>query len=120
IIMGLVALAQAVRRIQLNYAKRIVGTNAAKEIGGNRNFIPLKVNSAGVMPIIFAQALMFIPPTLAGFVSGTEEGAAPTGFLASLSDPAALWYNVIFAFLVIAFTYFYTALTFNPTEIADN
>lgn len=120
VVMALVALAQAIRRIQLNYARRIVGTNAAKEIsGGSRNFIPLKLNSAGVMPIIFAQALMFIPATLAGFASG-EEGAAPNGFLASLTDPAALWYNVIFAFLVIAFTYFYTALTFNPTDIADN
>src|SRR5690606_30448158 len=75
VVMGLVLLTQGVRRIPLNYARRIVGANAAREIGGSRNFIPLKVNSAGVMPIIFAQALMFIPSMLAGFASGDEPNA---------------------------------------------
>src|SRR5690606_4257079 len=116
VVMGLVLLTQGVRRIPLNYARRIVGANAAREIGGSRNFIPLKVNSAGVMPIIFAQALMFIPSMLAGFASGDE----PNALLRDLSDYTSLWYNVIYAVLVIAFTYFYTALIFNPTEMADN
>jgi preprotein translocase subunit SecY len=118
VIMGLVLLTQGVRRIQLNYARRIIGTNAAKEIGGSRNFIPLKVNSAGVMPIIFAQALMFIPPMIAGFASGEDAQSSP--FMQALSNHTSLWYNVIYAILVIAFTYFYTALIFNPTEMADN
>lgn len=118
VIIGLVLLTQGVRRIPLNYARRIVGTNAAKEIGGARNFIPLKVNSAGVMPIIFAQALMFIPAMVAGFATG-EDGSA-SNFMRSLSDHTSLWYNIIYAVLVIAFTYFYTALIFNPTEMAEN
>jgi len=118
VIVGLVLLTQGVRRIPLNYARRIVGTNAAKEIGGSRNFIPLKVNSAGVMPIIFAQALMFIPQMVAGFAAGDD--SQPNSFMRSLSDHTSLWYNVIYAVLVIAFTYFYTALIFNPTEMADN
>lgn len=118
IIIGLVLLTQGVRKIPLNYARRIVGTNAAKEIGGgSRNFIPLKVNSAGVMPIIFAQALMFIPAMFAGFMSSKN---APNDFVKSLSDHTSLWYNVIYSVLVIAFTYFYTALIFNPTEMAEN
>lgn len=119
IIIGLVLLTQGVRRIPLNYARRIVGTNAAKEIGGgSRNFIPLKVNSAGVMPIIFAQALMFIPAMVAGFATGND--GSPNEFIRSLSDHTSLWYNVIYSVLVIAFTYFYTALIFNPTEMAEN
>ncbi len=118
VVIGLVLLTQGVRRIPLNYARRIVGTNAAKEIGGARNFIPLKVNSAGVMPIIFAQALMFIPAMVAGFATG-EDGSA-NNFMRSLSDHTSLWYNIIYAVLVIAFTYFYTALIFNPTEMAEN
>jgi len=118
VVAGLVLLTQGVRRIPLNYARRIVGTNAAKEIGGGaRNFIPLKVNSAGVMPIIFAQALMFIPAMVAGFATDNAEASE---FIRSLSDITSLWYNVIYAILVIAFTYFYTALIFNPTEMADN
>jgi preprotein translocase subunit SecY len=101
----------------LNYARRIIGsTNAAKEVSGSRDFIPLKVNSAGVMPIIFAQAMMFIPTIFTGFA--TNEKAA--GFIHALSDNRSLWYNLIYAVMVIAFTYFYTALIFNPTEMADN
>jgi preprotein translocase subunit SecY len=117
VIVGLILLTQGVRRIPLNYARRIIGgSNAAKEVTGSRDFIPLKVNSAGVMPIIFAQAIMFIPTTLIGFTN--NENAA--GFLRALSDHTSLWYNVIYAVMVIAFTYFYTALIFNPTEMADN
>jgi preprotein translocase subunit SecY len=117
VIVGLILLTQGVRKIPLNYARRIVGNNAAREVaGGSRDFIPLKVNSAGVMPIIFAQAIMFIPATIAGFT--TNETAA--GFVRALSDHTSGWYNAIYAVLVIAFTYFYTALIFNPTEMADN
>jgi preprotein translocase subunit SecY len=118
VIIGLILLTQGTRKIPLNYARRIVGsTNAAKEAtGGSRDFIPLKVNSAGVMPIIFAQAIMFIPATVVGFTN--NENAA--GFIRALSDHTSLWYNLIYAIMVIAFTYFYTALIFNPTEMADN
>ena len=117
IIIGLILLTQGVRKIPLNYARRIIGsTNAAKEVSGARDFIPLKVNSAGVMPIIFAQAMMFIPTVFTGFA--TNEKAA--GIVHSLSDNRSLPYNLIYAILVIAFTYFYTALIFNPTEMADN
>lgn len=117
VIAGLVMLTQGVRKIPLNYARRIMGNDATKEIGGARNFIPLKVNSAGVMPIIFAQALMFIPAMLAGFVTDTEGSG---NFLQSLSNPQSLWYNIIYAVLVILFTYFYTALIFNPNDMAEN
>jgi preprotein translocase subunit SecY len=117
VIIGLILLTQGVRKIPLNYARRIIGSsNAAKEVSGSRDFIPLKVNSAGVMPIIFAQAMMFIPTIFTGFA--TNEKAA--GFVQALSDNRSLWYNLVYAIMVIAFTYFYTALIFNPTEMADN
>lgn len=117
IIVGLILLTQGIRKIPLNYACRIIGsTNAAREVTGKRDFIPLKVNSAGVMPIIFAQAIMFIPATIAGFA----ESESAAGFVRALSDHTSLYYNLIYAVLVIAFTYFYTALIFNPTEMADN
>ena len=117
VIIGLILLTQGVRKIPLNYARRIIGsTNAAKEVSGSRDFIPLKVNSAGVMPIIFAQAMMFIPTIFTNFT--TNERAA--GFVHALSDNRSLWYNLIYAIMVILFTYFYTALIFNPTEMADN
>ncbi len=117
IIVGLILLTQGVRKIPLNYARRIIGSsNAAREVSGTRDFIPLKVNSAGVMPIIFAQAIMFIPATIAGFA----ESESAQGFVRAMSDYTSLWYNVVYAVLVIAFTYFYTALIFNPTEMADN
>lgn len=121
VIVGLILLTQGVRKIPLNYARRIIGSsNAAKEIaGGARDFIPLKVNSSGVMPIIFAQAILFIPGTIMGFTKMSSDGAAGS-FMQALSDHTSLWYNIIYAILVIAFTYFYTALIFNPTEMADN
>lgn len=120
VVVGIILLTQGVRRIPLNYARRIVGgSNAAREVSGSRDFIPLKVNSAGVMPIIFAQAILFIPATLAGFSSIAENETA-SNFIRQLSQPTSLWYNLVYAILVIAFTYFYTALIFNPTEMADN
>ncbi len=116
VIVGLILLTQGTRKIPLNYARRIIGNNAAKEVGGARDFIPLKVNSSGVMPIIFAQAILFIPATLVGF----SQNETAQGFVRAMSDPQSLWYNITYAVLVIAFTYFYTALIFNPTEMADN
>jgi preprotein translocase subunit SecY len=116
IIMAIILLVQGTRRIPLNYARRIVGATSAKDLSGARDFIPIKVNSAGVMPIIFAQAMLFIPSTLAGF--GNSETAQ--GFAKNLSDPGSLWYNVVYAVLVIAFTYLYTALIFNPNQMAED
>ena len=118
VIVGLILLTQGVRRVPLNYARRIIGSsNAAREVSGARDFIPLKVNMVGVMPIIFAQALMFIPATLGDFASG---GQGPTGFFRTISDTTDWPYYLVYGLLVIAFTYFYTAITFNPTEMADN
>jgi preprotein translocase subunit SecY len=115
IIMGIILLVQAVRKIPLNYARRIVGAASASDISGSRDFIPIKVNGAGVMPIIFAQAMLFIPTAFTGFV-----GDSGKGFLANLSNPGSMWYNLIYAIMVIAFTYLYTALIFNPTQMADD
>ncbi|WP_297046957.1 preprotein translocase subunit SecY [Thermoflavifilum sp.] len=113
VVMGLVVLVQGTRKVPVNYAKRIVGT---RQIGGVRQFLPLKVNAAGVMPIIFAQAIMFIPMTVVGFTNPTSTTG---GFIRALSDYTSFWYNLIYGFMVIIFTYFYTALIFNPTQIAD-
>ncbi|MGX5819404.1 preprotein translocase subunit SecY [Chitinophaga lutea] len=112
ITVGLILLVQGTRKIPVNYAKRIVGN---KQYGGVRQFIPLKVNAAGVMPIIFAQAIMFIPATAIGFA--TSDNAS--GFIRIFSDHTNPWYNVIYAVLVVVFTFFYTALIFNPTQMAD-
>ena len=117
VIVGLILLTEGVRKIPLNYARRIIGSsNAAREVSGSRDFIPLKVNSAGVMPIIFAQAIMFIPATIVGFAN-SENG---NSIVRALSDHTSFIYNLIYAVMVILFTYFYTALIFNPTEMADN
>ncbi|WP_212006636.1 preprotein translocase subunit SecY [Chitinophaga sp. HK235] len=113
ITVGLILLVQGTRKIPVNYAKRIVGN---KQYGGVRQFIPLKVNAAGVMPIIFAQAIMFIPATAIGFATNSESAS---GFVRIFSDHTNGWYNLIYAVLVIVFTYFYTALIFNPTQMAD-
>jgi preprotein translocase subunit SecY len=113
IFMGVILLVQGTRRIPVQYAKRIVGN---KQYGGVRQYIPLKVNSAGVMPIIFAQALMFIPLTLSSYAP-TE---TMTGFAAAFSDFTGFWYNFTFALLIILFTYFYTAVTINPGQMAED
>jgi preprotein translocase subunit SecY len=120
IIVGLIILTQGVRKVPLNSAKRIIGSaDPLKEVGGgNRNFIPLKVNMVGVMPIIFAQALLFIPALVANFAVG--ESASQNSFIRSLSDDTSFVYYLFYSILVIAFTYFYTAITFNPTDMADN
>ncbi len=115
VVMGVVLLTQAVRRIPIQYAKQVIGS---KLYGGKRDFLPLKVNSAGVMPIIFAQALMFIPGLLAGLWSDTSDVASYIG--ASFADPYSWQYNVVFGILILLFTFFYTAITVNPNDIADN
>ena len=108
-----VALVQGTRRIPVNFAKKVVGN---KQYGGVRQYIPLKVNAAGVMPIIFAQALMFLPITLVGFTSSD----AATGFASAFADITGFWYNFVFFVLIIAFTYFYTAITVNPNQMAED
>ena len=114
VVIGLcILLVQGTRRIPVQYAKRIVGN---KQYGGVRQFIPLKVNASGVMPIIFAQAIMFIPMTLAGFSDSDQL----TGITQALSDFAGFWYNALFFVMVVIFTYFYTAITVNPKQMADD
>jgi preprotein translocase subunit SecY len=113
VFMGSILLVQGTRRIPVQYAKRIVGN---KQYGGVRQYIPLKVNAAGVMPIIFAQAFMFIPITVAGFARAD----AASGFAAVFSNPVGFWYNFTSASLIILFTYFYTAITVNPTQMAED
>ena len=108
---GAVLLVQGTRKVPVQYAKRIVGN---RQYGGARQYIPLKVNAAGVMPIIFAQAIMFIPMTLVGF-RGSE-----TGFFHAFTDINSFWYNAVFFILIVAFTYFYTAITVRPTDMAEN
>ena len=107
---GTIMLVQGVRKVPVQYAKRIEG---GRQIGGARQYIPLKVNAANVMPIIFAQAIMFIP---IAFI-GTGE---PSGFALKLVDTDGWVYNVIYAVLIIAFTIFYTAVTVNPQQMADD
>ncbi|NMB37799.1 MAG: preprotein translocase subunit SecY [Bacteroidales bacterium] len=104
-----IALVQAVRKIPVQYAKRVIGN---KQYGGVRQYIPLKINAAGVMPIIFAQALMIFPLIFSNF-------NATKGFAAVMSNTAGFWYNFVFALMVILFTYFYTAITVNPTNMAE-
>ncbi|MDE7153440.1 MAG: preprotein translocase subunit SecY [Muribaculaceae bacterium] len=109
---GAVLLVQGVRKVPVQYAKRIVGN---KQYGGARQYIPLKVNAAGVMPIIFAQAIMFIPITLSGFGASQQT----TGFFAAFSDVNGFWYNAVYFIMIVAFTYFYTAITVRPTQMAE-
>lgn len=111
-----ILLVQGTRRIPVQYAKRVVGN---KQYGGVRQFIPLKVNAAGVMPIIFAQAIMFVPITLAGFSDVSDDNAF-VKVANALSDFEGLWYNLTFFIMVVLFTYFYTAITVNPKQMADD
>ena len=112
IICAAILLVQGTRKVPVQYAKRVVGN---KQYGGARQYIPLKLFAANVMPIIFAQALMFIPLTLVRFQS---ENAS--SIVQSLMDNRSLLYNVIYVTLIIAFTYFYTAITLNPTQMAED
>jgi preprotein translocase subunit SecY len=113
VFMAAILLVQGTRRIPVQYAKRIVGN---KQYGGVRQYIPLKVNAAGVMPIIFAQAIMMVPITLVG-VANSEN---LSGVAAALSNMTGFWYNFLQFTLVVAFTYFYTAITINPTQMAED
>ena len=113
VVMFTILIVQGTRKIAVQYAKRIVGN---KQYGGVRQYIPLKVNAAGVMPIIFAQALMFIPATVAQFFPKAQSN----GILMSLSDYRSWGHNLLFAVLIILFTYFYTAITINPNQMADD
>ncbi len=113
IIIGSILLVQGTRKIPVQFAKKIVGN---KQYGGVRQYIPLKVNAAGVMPIIFAQAIMFIPITIAGFAASEKL----SGVIGVLSNHNGLTYNIVTALLIIVFTYFYTAIMVNPTQMADD
>lgn len=113
VILLCILLVQGTRKIPVQYAKRIVGN---KQYGGVRQYIPLKVNAAGVMPIIFAQAIMFLPLTIAGFANSESL----RGFAAAFTDINGFWYNLVYALLIIAFTYFYTAITVNPNQMAED
>ena len=104
-----IALVQGTRKVPVQYAKRIVGN---KQYGGVRQYIPLKINAANVMPIIFAQALMMFPLMFSRF-------EATRGFAATFSDVKGFWYNAVFALLIIIFTYFYTTVIINPTQMAE-
>lgn len=115
IVMAVVMLTQAIRRIPVQYAKQVGGTT---QYSGQRQFIPLKVNAAGVMPIIFAQALMFIPSLVASIWRDTSELANTIG--ATFSDYTSWQYNLVFALLIIVFTYFYTAISVNPDQISND
>ncbi|EEI91632.1 preprotein translocase subunit SecY [Sphingobacterium spiritivorum] len=107
-----ILIVQGVRKIPVQYAKKIVGN---KQVGGVRQYIPLKVNAAGVMPIIFAQAIMFVPMSLSQFFPGMQ-----SDFLTSLSNYTSVAYNVTFAVLIIAFTFFYTAIMVNPQQMSED
>ena len=109
-----ILLVQGTRKVPVQYAKRVY---AGQQIGGSRQYIPLKIFAANVMPIIFAQAIMFIPVTLLQMISGGEN---PSALLIALSDNTSIVYNCVFAFLIIAFTYFYTAITMNPVQMAED
>ncbi len=115
--MAVVALTQATRKIPINYARQMAGSALGVKGGGTRarQYIPIKVNSAGVMPIIFAQAIMFLPTT----VIQLSKSEALSGVAAALSDYTGVWYNIVFFLMIIVFTYFYTAIAVNPNEIAD-
>ena len=114
VILAAIMLVQGVRKVPVQYAKRMV---AGQQVGGVRQYIPLKVFAANVMPIIFAQAIMFIPITLLGLVA---DGQAASPVLMALSDHTSWAYNIVFALLIIAFTYFYTAITLNPVQMAED
>lgn len=112
VILAVILLVQGTRRVPVQYAKRIVGN---KQYGGVRQYIPLKVNAAGVMPIIFAQAIMFIPIMLMGFNNNTD-----SKFAMAFSDFNGFWYNLTFGILIVLFTYFYTAIAINPNQMAED
>lgn len=116
IILASVMLVMAVRQIPVQYARRTATGGYEKNVFGSRQYIPLKLNASGVMPIIFAQAIMFIPAAVAGL----SEGETSQGIAAAFSDIFGFWYNLVFALLIIVFTYFYTAITVPTNKMADD
>ncbi|MDO4217392.1 MAG: preprotein translocase subunit SecY [Bacteroidales bacterium] len=112
VVLLVILLVQGTRRIPVQYAKRIVGN---KQYGGVRQYIPIKVNAAGVMPIIFAQAIMFLPITIMSYSGNTD-----SKFAMAFSDFNSFWYNLVFFILVVVFTFFYTAIAINPKQMADD
>jgi len=118
--MATVLIVQGVRKIPIQVAKRMVGRSAGQApVRSERDYIPLKVNAAGVMPIIFAQAIMFLPMTIAQYFVTDESVMASNSFLRGLNDPFSFWYSVISFFLVVIFTYVYTALVVNPKQYSE-
>jgi preprotein translocase subunit SecY len=111
VVLGVILLVQGTRRVPVQYARRIVGN---KQYGGVRQYIPLKVNAAGVMPIIFAQAIMMLPMIIAGYSN------SGSNFIVAFSNMYGFWYNIVTAILIIVFTYFYTAITINPVQMAED
>ena len=111
VILGTILLVQGTRRVPVQYARRIIGN---KQYGGVRQYIPLKVNAAGVMPIIFAQAIMMLPIIIAGYSNSSS------GFVVAFSNMYGFWYNLVTGFLIVVFTYFYTAITINPVQMAED
>ena len=114
VICAAILLVQGTRKVPVQYAKRMY---AGQQVGGSRQYIPLKIFAANVMPIIFAQAIMFIPVVFLQMVNGGEN---PSAALIALSDNTNVWYNLLFAALIVAFTYFYTAITMNPVQMAED
>ncbi len=115
VVVGVIALTEATRRIPVQYAKQVVG---GKVYGGQRQYIPIKVNASGVMPIIFAQSLMFVPALIAQIWASENDIANYIG--ATFSDFTSWQYNLLFALMIILFTFFYTAITVNPEQIAED
>lgn len=113
VVLGVILLTQGTRKISINYAKRVVGN---KQYGGVRQYLPIKILAAGVMPIIFAQAILFLPGSISTFY---ENGNMPD-WLMSLLNPSGFMHNLILVVLIVAFTYFYTAIIFNPVQMADD
>ncbi|WP_108866680.1 preprotein translocase subunit SecY [Aquimarina aquimarini] len=116
IILASVLLVMAVRQIPVQYARRTAGGGYEKNVFGSRQYIPLKLNASGVMPIIFAQAIMFVPVAVAGL----SDSETSQGVVAAFSDIFGFWYNLVFALLIIIFTYFYTAITVPTNKMADD
>ena len=116
IILASILLVMAVRKITVQYARRTAGGGYEKNVFGARQFIPLKLNASGVMPIIFAQAIMFVPSAVAGL----SDSEFSQGIQATFSDMFGLWYNVVFGLLIVVFTYLYTAITVPTNKMADD
>jgi preprotein translocase subunit SecY len=117
VVLFAVAITQATRRIPVQYAKQIVGN---KVVTGQRQYLPLKLNIAGVMPIIFGQALMFIPGLVLTYLADSTKSDTFQSWAIIMNSPTSWQYCIIYAILIIGFTFFYTAISINPNQIADD